>query len=556
MDTPRLTGGWRLVRRAAALAWLTAGLAPACGQSSTTLLTPSNGKCTVSAAASLDTAPASGTSGTLTVTTTRDCVWAASSSADWVTLTGRSSGQGPGSAEFRVAANPETATREARIAVNDTEVRLVQMAACRFSVEPAGLQVDSGGGTRTLVVSAGPGCTWTTASLADWIVVSQGGTASQDVTVTIAPNHGAPRRGSVVVADRTVEVAQGGVAAPPCVYTVEPTGQSVGNTGGRTEVRVTTGPTCAWTARALVPWIRVASGTSGTGPGAVALDVEAGGVSPRSGTVQIAGVTVTVTQAPAECTTTLSSTLESLPAAGGEGSVEVTTGAPCAWTASSDAPDWLSISGASVGTGSGRVRFAAAANPGPPRTGHLGIGGQTLTVVQQGAPCLIMLRPVALDMAAAGGTAAVDVAARADCGWSASTTTPWITLSGMVSGTGNGQVTVAAAPNEAGLRTSVLTIGGVPLTITQAAAPCLVTLEPSSLAVPASDGAQSVTVTTGSWCTWSARAQEAWIQIGAPTGTGPGHIPLTVLPTDAKQSRTGTMVVGTATVSVVQAGLE
>src|SRR5918912_1860219 len=67
---------------------------------------------------------------------------------------------------------------------------------------------------------------------------------------------------------------------------------------------------------------------------------------------------------------------------GGTGSVNVTTGANCNWTAtSSDA--WITINSGSSGTGNGTVGYTIASNTGiNSRTGTIAISGQNLTITQ------------------------------------------------------------------------------------------------------------------------------------------------------------------------------
>jgi uncharacterized protein (TIGR03437 family) len=81
------------------------------------------------------------------------------------------------------------------------------------------------------------------------------------------------------------------------------------------------------------------------------------------------------------CTFNLSSSSVVVGSSGGNSSVQVTTAAGCAWTASSNAP-WLSIASGTSGTGNGQVTFSAQANGGSARTGTLTIAGRTFTVTQ------------------------------------------------------------------------------------------------------------------------------------------------------------------------------
>lgn len=81
---------------------------------------------------------------------------------------------------------------------------------------------------------------------------------------------------------------------------------------------------------------------------------------------------------------------------GGTGTVNVSGGTACTWTASSNA-SWISVTSGASGSGSGTVSFSVAANSSSAsRTGTLNIAGQTYTVTQSGvsppgAPTLLRL---------------------------------------------------------------------------------------------------------------------------------------------------------------------
>lgn len=85
----------------------------------------------------------------------------------------------------------------------------------------------------------------------------------------------------------------------PCSYTVSPTSQSVVAGGGGANATVTAGSGCSWTAASNVSWITVSPGSSGSGNGTVSYTVAANAsTTSRSGTLTVAGRTVTVTQTP------------------------------------------------------------------------------------------------------------------------------------------------------------------------------------------------------------------------------------------------------------------
>jgi Abnormal spindle-like microcephaly-assoc'd, ASPM-SPD-2-Hydin len=87
-------------------------------------------------------------------------------------------------------------------------------------------------------------------------------------------------------------------------------------------------------------------------------------------------------------------TLISAPAAGLNGSVQITTAAGCMWTASTPQP-WISLQQTS-GTGAGQVGYAIPANPGPARQTTITIAGHLYTVTQAAAPAQSMVQALAV----------------------------------------------------------------------------------------------------------------------------------------------------------------
>ena len=82
-----------------------------------------------------------------------------------------------------------------------------------------------------------------------------------------------------------------------CTYTVSPPSQSFGAAGGSGSFSVTAGSGCAWTATTASTFITITAGASGTGSGTVFYSVAPNSSSSaRSGSLTIAGQTVTVQQ--------------------------------------------------------------------------------------------------------------------------------------------------------------------------------------------------------------------------------------------------------------------
>jgi hypothetical protein len=165
---------------------------------------------------------------------------------------------------------------------------------------------------------------------------------------------------------------------------VAPTSASFPAAGGGGSVSVDAGDECDWTATASAGWIRLAAG-GGTGSGSVIFNVDPNpNTTPRTGTIDVAGSTFTVTQAGVACSYTVSPASASVAAAAGSGSFTVSSSTGCSWTATSNAA-WITL-GTTSGSGNGTVSYTVAANTGTSaRTGTVTAGGKTFTVTQAGA---------------------------------------------------------------------------------------------------------------------------------------------------------------------------
>jgi hypothetical protein len=368
---------------------LTATGAVACSSSTQNVTSPSATKCTVTVSATPTSFSATGGTGTLNVSASRECQWTATATSTWIQLSDSSIGQGDASRSFTVAANPDLATRQAAISVGDQRVALTQEAApCVFTVSPDRDSVAPGGGQKTIAVTASnPKCTWTARSDVDWLVVTEGaqGTGNGQVRYEARATSGPARSGTLMIAGHQIAVAQGN----GCSYTLDPTSQDVVQTGGPGRIAVNTSPGCSWTAVSNAPWVTIATGANGTGTGAVTFNAAANdmGVPARTAAITVNGQTVRISQpAGPKCTYTLmglTGTVQGFPAAGGPWNFTVTTAPACTWTATPSGA-WITITSSPTGAGTGRVTFSVSPNPpgSPERAGTITVGLSIFTIIQ------------------------------------------------------------------------------------------------------------------------------------------------------------------------------
>lgn len=313
----------------------------ACGSASTNVVGPSatTSKCQLTIASTSKSFPSNGGSGTVTISTGRECSWTASSDSAWLSFTSSASGLGSATLTFAVAANGAAAARAANVQVNDQRLQVSEEAApCRFQLDKTSESVPAAGDTSTVNVSTLAGCTWSASSGVGWVSVSQGPfNGSAAVRMTVSANTGAARSAELSIAGTSFMVEQQPAIVapapapptptpapapapppapsptptpappppptpvpppppPPCTYTISPTDGTVPSGGGSVSVTVNTGSACAWTATSQANWLAVGT-DRGSGNGTVTLTVAANTTAnSRTATALIAGLTFTVTQ--------------------------------------------------------------------------------------------------------------------------------------------------------------------------------------------------------------------------------------------------------------------
>jgi Pro-kumamolisin, activation domain/Putative binding domain, N-terminal len=217
---------------------------------------------------------------------------------------------------------------------------------------------------------------------------------------------------------------------------------------------------------------------------------------------------------------------------------------------------------AAPGSGSSTLKLSSLASIAP-GTYNLSItatgGGLTqsvplaVTILQN---CTYTLNPTSANAGASGGSFSFTVATQAGCSWSPATTTSWIALSSG-SGNGNGRVSyTVAANNSLSARNGSITVGGASVTISEAAATAVFSLNPTSAGFPSSGGNGNVAISVSpSSASWTAVSNASWISINsARSGSGSGTLNYSVASNSTGAARSGTMTIAGSTFTVNQAG--
>ena len=249
---------------------------------------------------------ASGGEGIVTVTAATDCVWTASSSADWIVIISGASGSGGGTVSYTVATNTSAGARMGAMTIAGQAFSVDQAASvnCIFTVSPASVRLPAKGGFRTLrVKSHEMSCDWTAVSNDPFITITAGASSNGNGTVryTVPGNtNTVPLTGTMTIAGQTFTVNQ---AAGGCKLSISPKIAKCGFLGtlAAKTVKVNANLSdCAWTAVSNDSFITIADGASGVGKGTVSYTVaENTNNIPLTGTIIIGSKTFTITESAA-----------------------------------------------------------------------------------------------------------------------------------------------------------------------------------------------------------------------------------------------------------------
>jgi hypothetical protein len=264
------------------------------------------------------------------VTTLAGCRWEFASGPAWLRIIpegeGAPNGNGNGSVEAQIAANPDAGPRTGQAVIAFQTLTVTQdgqaAAACTYGISPASQSASAAGATGSVAINTADGCSWRIEAEQGgqpWISINEGqrGAGRATIWYTIQPNHSfSTRTASVVVhgdsgnARLVQTVTQ---AAAGCLYTITPTqvtfiGDGTGSSNAVATVDTSPGD-CNWTAAASASWVTVVSPSPGqtrTGAGMLVYRIASNpSASVRSAEIQVAGLSglnpparLTVTQAP------------------------------------------------------------------------------------------------------------------------------------------------------------------------------------------------------------------------------------------------------------------
>lgn len=459
-----------------------------------------------------------------------------------MTLASPTGGQGDGSFQFTVTSNADPSSRTGNITINDQRLAISQEGKpCEFTLSSTHEVMDGAGGDGSIDVRASAAqCAWTAVANVPWISIVSGreGRGNGSIRFHVEAVSGPPRVGAMTVAGQTVQIEQG----TGCTYAIAADTFVLDGSGGERQVAVSAPAGCNWTAESRTSWITISSASTFSGPGTVTFRVAATDGPERSGTLIVAGHPVTITQGQG-CTFTVTPASISIAASGGPTVIQVQSGSGCGWSATSDTA-WITVTAGANGNGSGQVQITIAANTGPARSGSVTVAGHQVTITQaQG--CTYAVTPTNISVAASGGPGVIQVQSASDCGWSAASDTPWITVAAGASGNGSGQVQIVVAPNTGPARNGSVTVAAHAVTVAQANG-CTYSVTSAPQDVAPGGGSIGATISTGQGCPWTASSSADWITAASTAGSGPSQVTFTVAPNGGPPRSGGITVAGQA----------
>ncbi|MBF0591894.1 MAG: DUF1566 domain-containing protein [Nitrospirae bacterium] len=188
-----------------------------------------------------------GGSDSVSVTTSSNCSWSATSNVSWITITSGSTGVGNGTVAYTVSANTSASSRLGTMTIaGQTFTVLQDRLSCDYTITPTSKNFSSPGGSDNVSVTVSNStCSWTAKSNDTWLSISSDSTGAGNGTVsyTAAANPTANVRiGTITIAGQTFTVTQDGQSATKKTLTIVK--QGTGN--GSVKVLLTVSTTITW----------------------------------------------------------------------------------------------------------------------------------------------------------------------------------------------------------------------------------------------------------------------------------------------------------------------
>lgn len=221
--------------------------------------------------------------------------WSVTTSDEWLSVAGDTSGSGSAEFTIKVAANPTVVERVGTVTIAGKTVRVTQ-EGLKCDVVCSTTVFGTAGDMGTIAVNPELGGSWTAKTDDDWIYIVSGesGTGSGDVwfiTEGYDDTTGS-RTGVITIGGEKVYITQRGFE-----LSINPMVAEIGGNAGAGRIGVSADPNAVWTALAQEDWIEIVAGGEGVSDGTVVYRVTDNTTGQtRTGHINISGQMYTITQ--------------------------------------------------------------------------------------------------------------------------------------------------------------------------------------------------------------------------------------------------------------------
>ena len=460
-----------------------------------------------------------------------DVTWSVVSGADWITVSHAGSGLGSSTVDLSIAENTSYLPRTGTVAIGTETFTVTQegVSSPSFSIAASTVSVPATAtSSKTLKITATPDLPWKITSNCDWLAPlnnykTGAGTKTIAYSVDANPNLSS-RSGKLTftpdassgLQSKTLTVTQAAA-----VSSINSTSASVSAAATTVSVAVTVDPVVNWSVTKSVSWVTIEGSSSRTGAGTVVLRIsENTSLTPRNGTVTIAGRTYTIRQEGG--TIGISSSTGSVTSNGGTLYINVTGSANLNWSIQ-NAADWVTIEGDASHIGPATLVIRVEANTGTEdRKCEIIIGGQKLTIEQKAAST-----SVDEDVLFYGEDVEIglfSVEAPDYLTWETVTEDDdWIIVTSDSPTTGSGEVEYIVDSIDSGTsRIGIIWVGNTPVYICQSSFSA--ELSETAKEVSRLSGIGQIAFEVGSGNRWYALSTVPWIRIVNSQGEGDGFV--------------------------------
>ena len=472
----------------------------------------------------------SNNSGSIILTVNSNISWSVSDTSSWLTEN-PVNGTGNGTVTVNVDQNLSINQRSGTITVSGGDITrtitITQLASAPFLiVNPSDTIIGNNSGSIKLTIASN--ISWSVSDTSSWLTENPiNGTGNGTVQVTIEQNLTTNQRlGKVTVTGgditRTMIITQ--LASAPFL-TVSPSDTSVSNNSG--SIILTINSNISWSVSDTSSWL-IENPINGTGNGKVTVNVEQNlSINQRSGTITVSGGditrTITITQLASAPFLTVSPSDTSV--SNNSGNIILTVNSNISWNVS-DTSSWLSENPAN-GKGNGTITVKVDQNlAASQRIGEIIVTGgeikRTINITQLASAPFLTVNPS--DTSVSNNSGSITLTITSNISWNVSDTSLWL-AENPINGTGNGSVKVTIDQNlTSSQRTGIITVTGGSITraitITQSAAPYLLTVNPLNKLVPDTSGSTSFSITSNT--NWRTSDDATWLTVSPDSGTNNG----------------------------------